>query len=101
MENDRKGFPFSVFLSGAYRLHLILWYKFYHLHNIYRRVRQGELQNTGTTSNTTVSIICTRVTVGANIVRPQTVRFYAIWEHTVLPYGIIVADEAAPECPAL
>ena len=43
MENYRKGFPFSVFLSGAYRLHLILWYKFYHLHNIYRRVRQGEL----------------------------------------------------------
>ena len=34
MENYRKGFPFSVFLSGAYRLHLILWYKFYHLHNI-------------------------------------------------------------------
>ena len=43
MENYRKGFPFSVFLSGAYRLHLILWYKFYHLHNIYRRGRQGEL----------------------------------------------------------
>ena len=43
MENYRKGFLFSVFLSGAYRLHLILWYKFYHLHNIYRRVRQGEL----------------------------------------------------------
>ena len=88
MENYRKGFPFSVFLSGAYRLHLILWYKFYHLHNIYRRVRQGELQNTGTTSNTTMSIICTRITAGANIVRPQTVRFYAVREHTVLPYGI-------------
>ena len=44
MENYREGFPFSVFcLSDAYRLHLILWYKFYHLHNIYRRVRQGEL----------------------------------------------------------
>ena len=43
----------------------------------------------------------TRVTVGANIVRPQTVRFHAVREHTVLPCGITVADEAAPEYPAL
>ena len=45
--------------------------------------------------------LCTRVTAGANIVRPQTVRFHAVREHTVLPCGIIVADEAAPKCPAL
>lgn len=31
---------------------------------------------------------CTRITAGANIVRPQTVRFYVVWEHTVLPCGI-------------
>lgn len=37
----------------------------------------------------------------ANHVRPQHVRFYIVREHTALPCGIIVADEAAPECPAL
>ena len=88
-------------IYNIYVIRLQYFTRFYAMYQRYRRVRQGELQNTGTTSNTTVSIICTRVTVGANIVRPQTVRFYAIWEHTVLPYGIIVADEAAPECPAL
>ena len=71
--------------------------RFYAMYQCYRRVRQGELQNTGTTSNTTMAIICTRITAGANIVRPRTVRFYAVREHTVLPYAINCADQIQTE----
>ena len=39
MENYRKGFPFSVFV---YRV-LFYGIYFYHLHDLCRRVRQGEL----------------------------------------------------------
>ena len=39
----------------------------------------------------------TRITAGANIVRPQTVRFYAVREHTVLPYGINCAKSLNSE----
>lgn len=39
----------------------------------------------------------TRITAGANIVRPQTVRFYVVREHTVLPYGINCAKSLNSE----
>ena len=42
-----------------------------------------------------MSPACTRVTVGANIVRPRTVRFYIVREHNVLPYGITCTDRIA------
>ena len=32
---------------------------------------------------------------GANIVRPRTVRFYVVREHTVLPYGMTRTDRIA------
>lgn len=48
-------------------------------------------------------MVCTRTTVEANIVRPQRdqslrkkrprTHLTAVWEHTVLPYGIAIENE--------
>ena len=52
-----------------------------------------------------MSPACTRVTVGANIVRPQHdrslckerphIRLTITWEHNVLPYGMTCTDRIA------